>query len=154
MTVNPKPDALPNDITEIWSLTRPLVIDLYLSREGVIDHVVDATGIDVDPSGGTMTHLELAHLLRYADAQERDDPDRVKQKRPKYEIIRRLGSIYGFPTRSDQDTLIKSQLVHVLIAETLDTTPERFELPSDPDITLDTDPSNPDHRARTPGVAR
>lgn len=154
MTVNPKPDRLPGDPSDYWALTRPLVIDLYLSRSGVIEHLVDAIDIDVDPSGGSMTHLELAHLLRYADAQERDDPERIVSKRPKYDIITRLGSIYDFPTRDDQDTLIKSQLVHVLIAETVGDAPEAFELPSDPDLALDPDASNPERPARTPGVAR
>jgi hypothetical protein len=160
MTVNPKPNSLPGDPTDFWEVTRPLVIDLYLSREGVIEHLGDAVDFGVDPSGKSLTHLEAAHLLRYADAQERRDPERIVRDRPKYQIIRRLGSIYGFRTSSDQDRLIKSQLVHILIAETVGATPSPFELPSDPDIGIyahqetDADPSNPEKAAPTPGVSR
>ena len=133
MTKNPKPDDLPASIDDLPELTRPLVLDVYLSRQGVIDRIVAQTGISIDPSDGALTHLELAALYRHLDDPERRDPRTIRREQQKYAIIQDLAALYGFDAADDQDSLRKSQLVHILLSVATGTRPDRFTLPSDPD---------------------
>jgi len=130
------PGDLPADLTEIRDIARPLIIDARLGRDDLITRIADATGIDVAHPHDKLIHTETAALLRYTDDTEQRSLTAIARDRPKYDIITALADHYGFPARSDQDTLIKSQLTHILLAEVTDRPPEPFSLPADPDIDL------------------
>lgn len=147
MGSNPKPDELPVDVSDMLAVGRPLVIDNYLTRPAVIDEIIDATDLDLDPAGRTLSYVDLAHLISHAEGSDGDDPETIIDDCSKIDMVQRLGSIYDFATQDYQDTLIKSQLVHILIAEAADETPESFVLPSDPDIQVDK-PGDKSHTAQ------
>lgn len=134
MDACPKPDRLPGDLAEIATDTvaPPLVLDLYLSRYGVISRVVDTLDLNISPQGRELTHEHMAHLYRAVTDDRRRIPTIVRDT-AKYDIIAQLGEQYGFAYRKDQDSLRKSQLVHILLTELTGGQPSQFCLPSDPD---------------------
>lgn len=140
MTRNPKPDELPGPMDELTGPTRPLVLDHYLGREAIIERIAAEAGIeaDVDPSTGTLTHDELAHLTAAIVDDEGRSAWILTRETEKNDLIARLGDAYGFRTRDQQTDLIKSNLIHILLSLATDTPPEQFEVPSDPD---ETDPN-------------
>lgn len=135
MTRNPKPNELPKRIDDLPDWSAPLIVDQYLSRAAVIDRIDAHTGADIDPATGRghFTHLETARLYRHHADDEHRQPRTIRRDLPKYDLIHRLGDIFGFDAADDQDTLRKSQMVHVLLVLATGDVPDAFTLPSDPD---------------------
>lgn len=126
-------DDIPGDVSDLPTDTRPLLIDMYLSRSDIIQRIDDTVDvIDADPSTGYITHRNLCRLLADRVGDERR-PNLIAHKDNKGAVIRRLADHYGFGAGEDQRSLVKSQLIHLLIVEATDSTPDEFTVPADPD---------------------
>jgi hypothetical protein len=132
MTSNPRPNTLPAEPSEFWKTTRPLVVDHYLTREGVIRRIAETADVGIDPSDGHISHTELARLFCSRTGRNPDAAARLRAAFPKYVLIQKAAKRYGFDAGSRQDSLIKSQLVHILLVEATGDQPAEFTLPSDP----------------------
>lgn len=123
---------IPGPVDTLPEGTRPLIIDVYLTRRDIVARIGDYSPADPDADRGYLTHADLATLLKH-----RSDDDRptgaITHDLDKADIIRRLSAAYGFEAGPDQTNLIKSQQIHILLTEATGDAPDRFQVPSDPD---------------------
>jgi len=133
---NSRPNELPNPVESYSPTTAPLVIDSYLDRCTVIDHIADELGLeDVQTANdGWLPQADLVQM--YRTVADGDSPRMPSGVNPgvcgRHKLIKALADSYGFTLKKEQDTLLKTQLVYILITEACGESPGEFRLPSDP----------------------